>query len=233
MFNPEMANFDYLSGHIPEIAGIPYSQFTAFESQPALWGDVLHRAVSAGDGGGLGASSPDPMTLMTDHLNTMLTSFAETCGITGGDTGTARGNGAVEATGDAEVDAVLEKLSRLQSADPEGFGKAFLGDLAAGLGSLVARAEGGVPADAAALDDALARLASIDTVASAASSMLPKQGADEDGFPNRDVMPTDGEGLSPCCPTHPCPESCDPGHSSVTGEFQVPCDTAGPVYQTV
>ncbi len=43
---PEMANFDYQLGHVPEIAGVPYDEFMAYENQPALWPELFEEKLA-------------------------------------------------------------------------------------------------------------------------------------------------------------------------------------------
>lgn len=38
---PEMVNFDYDTGHIPEVAGITWEEFQTFEEQPEAWEDLF------------------------------------------------------------------------------------------------------------------------------------------------------------------------------------------------
>ena len=38
---PEMVNFPYDVGHIPEVSGIPYDQFVGLEDSPQLWDELL------------------------------------------------------------------------------------------------------------------------------------------------------------------------------------------------
>ncbi|GIW96399.1 MAG: hypothetical protein KatS3mg110_4440 [Pirellulaceae bacterium] len=42
---PEMIHFDYESGHLPSIAGIPYQEFLKFEAQPELFEEAVQRYV--------------------------------------------------------------------------------------------------------------------------------------------------------------------------------------------
>lgn len=45
---PEMANFDYAAGHIPTVAGMPYEEFTAYESDLAAFNNVLDSTDAVG-----------------------------------------------------------------------------------------------------------------------------------------------------------------------------------------
>jgi hypothetical protein len=42
---PEMAHFDYETGHIHEIAGMPYDQFTTYADHPDQFGEIVHHFV--------------------------------------------------------------------------------------------------------------------------------------------------------------------------------------------
>ncbi len=48
---PEMANFDYALGHIPDVAGLPYDQFLEYADHPSTYGDVVHHSVEHDDAG--------------------------------------------------------------------------------------------------------------------------------------------------------------------------------------
>jgi len=63
---PEMANFDYGLGHIPEVAGVPYQQFMQLEYRPELARDMLE-AHQAEPESGLGALAHDALSSV-QHL---------------------------------------------------------------------------------------------------------------------------------------------------------------------
>ncbi len=48
---PEMANFDYALGHIPDVAGLPYNQFLEYADHPITYADVIHDHVEHDDAG--------------------------------------------------------------------------------------------------------------------------------------------------------------------------------------
>ena len=43
---PEMVNFDYDAGHIPEVTGITWEEFQTFEEQPGVWEDIFKNDLS-------------------------------------------------------------------------------------------------------------------------------------------------------------------------------------------
>jgi len=56
--NPEMINFDYVAGHIPEVAGVNYEDFAQLEHQSELWESIVDRVADLGHFGGAAASNP-------------------------------------------------------------------------------------------------------------------------------------------------------------------------------
>lgn len=45
-WRPEMANFDYEQGHIPEVIGVPYEEFLTYKEQPEAWEAVIEQCCS-------------------------------------------------------------------------------------------------------------------------------------------------------------------------------------------